>query len=287
MRPELSDHIQFRISQRSPLVLMIRHVFVEGLDPGWGKDIVSAPERCNNCLRSRNQECSLKTINTFFAFQFAGSGVACRKRHQIRIQRQGGDLTRLQKSVVVVLRVTSENQRGSFGILRCSNAVHGCASYLYLGLAFSLNCHVQRRADKAPQASKAATFPSAKNLVSWVGACPGEDETAGVNRSKRSPKGNRQMRRILNQAANAAVKCKRSIFEIVYRRLLLRLGHNKTIGAIANRLCQLIWIILHNGVRYEERGPSVCEKAKRTRTSRMIRTLRMLGYRVEPAVIPA
>ena len=135
--------------------------------------------------------------------------------------------------------------------------------------------------------AKAATFASAKNLVSWVGACPGEEETAGVNRSKRSPKGNRQMRRILNQAANAAVKHKGSIFEIVYRRFVPRLGHNKTIGAIAHRLCHLIWIILHNGVRYEERGPSVCEKAKRARTSRMIRTLRMLGYRVEPTVIPA
>jgi hypothetical protein len=108
-----------------------------------------------------------------------------------------------------------------------------------------------------------------------------------VNRSKRSPKGNRQMRRILNQAANAAVKHKGSIFEIVYRRFVPRLGHNKTIGAIAHRLCQLIWIILHKRVRYEERGPSVCEKAKRVRTSRMIRTLRTLGYRVEPAVIPA
>jgi len=66
-------------------------------------------------------------------------------------------------------------------------------------------------------------------------------------------------------AANAAVKHKGSIFEIVYRRLLLRLGHNKTIGAIAHRLCQLIWIILHNGARYEERGPTVGEKAKRAR----------------------
>ena len=97
--------------------------------------------------------------------------------------------------------------------------------------------------------AKAATFPSAKNLVSWVGACPGEEESAGVNRSKRSPKGNRQMRRILNQAANAAVKRKGSIFEILYRRLVLRLGHNKTIGAIAHRLCHFIWIILHKGVR--------------------------------------
>jgi transposase len=130
----------------------------------------------------------------------------------------------------------------------------------------------------------AATFPSAKDLVSWVGACPGDEESDGVNRSTRSPKGNRQMRRILNQAAHAAVKHKGSIFEILYRRFVPRLGHNKTIGAIAHRLCELVWILLHKGVRYEERGPAVSEKAKRVRTSRMIRTLRALGYRVEPLV---
>jgi len=135
--------------------------------------------------------------------------------------------------------------------------------------------------------AKAANFASAKNLSSWVGACPGEEETAGVNYSPRSPKGNRQMRRILNQAANAAVKQKGSIFEIVYHRLVPRLGHNKTIGAIAHRLCRLIWIILHTGVRYEERGPAVSEKSKRARTVRMIRTLRNLGYRVEPLGNPA
>ena len=135
--------------------------------------------------------------------------------------------------------------------------------------------------------AKAAIFASAKNLVSWVGACPGEEQSAGVNRSQRSPKGNRQMRRILNQAAHAAVQQKGSIFEIVYRRFVPRFGHNKTIGAIAHRLCPWFWIILHNGVRYEQRGPSVCEKAKRARTSRMIRTLQNLGYRVEPAVIPS
>jgi hypothetical protein len=45
------------------------------------------------------------------------------------------------------------------------------------------------------------------------------------------------MRRILNQAANAAVKRKGRIFELLYRRLVLRLGHNETIGVIAHRLC--------------------------------------------------
>ena len=130
--------------------------------------------------------------------------------------------------------------------------------------------------------AKAATFASAKNLASWVGACPGQEESAGVNYSTRAPKGNRHMRRILNQAANAAVKHKGSIFEIVYRRLVSRLGHNKTIGAIVHRLCHLIWMILYKQVRYEERGPAVCERSRRARTTRMIRTLRKLGYRVEP-----
>jgi transposase len=50
---------------------------------------------------------------------------------------------------------------------------------------------------------RAETFPSGKCLSSWVGACPGDDESAGVNYSHRSPKGNRHMRRLLNQAANA------------------------------------------------------------------------------------
>ena len=128
----------------------------------------------------------------------------------------------------------------------------------------------------------AATFPTGKHLSSWVGACPGDDESAGVNYSHRSPKGNRHMRRLLNQAANAAAKAKGSIFEIVYRRMVPRLGHAQTIGAIAHRQCRLIWLILHQGVRYEERGPAVTKQSKQRRTARMVRQLRSLGYRIEP-----
>jgi len=129
----------------------------------------------------------------------------------------------------------------------------------------------------------AATFPSERHLSSWVGVCPGDNQSAGVNYSHRSPKGNRPMRRILNQAANAAVKYKGSIFEILYRRYVPRFGHNQTIGLIAHRLCRLIWKILHQGVRYEERGPAVSQRSKQKRAARMISELRMLGYRVELA----
>ncbi len=72
--------------------------------------------------------------------------------------------------------------------------------------------------------AQAATFPSAKQLASWVGACPGDEESAGVSKTHRSPKANRHMRRILNQAANAAAKSKGTIFEIIYRRLVSRLA---------------------------------------------------------------
>ena len=50
---------------------------------------------------------------------------------------------------------------------------------------------------------------------------------------------------------------------------------------LGDRLCRLIWKILHERVRYEERGPAVSIEAKKVRARKMIRELRGLGYRVE------
>ena len=127
---------------------------------------------------------------------------------------------------------------------------------------------------------KAAAFPSPGQLSSWVGSCPGRVESAEVSKSDRSPKGNKQMRRVLDQVANAAVRTKGSVFEALYRRLVPRLGHHKTIWAIANRLCRMAWKILHQGVTYEERGSRPSPKAVRQRATKLIRALRHLGYSV-------
>ena len=142
----------------------------------------------------------------------------------------------------------------------------------------------QMIAEVGPQA---ANFRTEKALSSWVGVCPGNEESAGESQSTRSPKGNRQMRRLLNQAAQAAVKAKGSLFEMTFQRLLPRLGYKQAIWAIAHRLCRLLWLILHKGVRYEERGPAVSSKSKRMRATRMIRELQKLGYRVERGPFPA
>ncbi len=105
--------------------------------------------------------------------------------------------------------------------------------------------------------------------------------------STRSPKGDRHMRRLLNQAAQSAIKVKGSIFELTFHRLFPRLGYKKAIWAIAHRLCQLLWLTLRKGARYEERGPAVSAKSKRTRATRMIRELKKLAYRAEGGPVPA
>jgi len=133
----------------------------------------------------------------------------------------------------------------------------------------------------------AATFPSAGELSSWVGSIPGSEVTAGKSHSTRSPKGNTTMRRLLNQAAQSAVKVKGSIFDVKFRSLLPRLGYKQAIWAIAHRLCRLLWMILHQGIRYEERGPAVTARSQRTRTARMIKELKKQGYVIAGGPLPA
>ncbi|MGH2397236.1 MAG: IS110 family transposase [bacterium] len=83
----------------------------------------------------------------------------------------------------------------------------------------------------------ARSFDSAGQLASWVGTCPGSEESAEQNHRSRSPKGNRFLRRILNQAAQAAVKKKGSHLQRVFRRWIPKLGYN---GAILGHGPQVV-----------------------------------------------
>ena len=87
---------------------------------------------------------------------------------------------------------------------------------------------------------EAAAFPSAAQLSSWVGVCPGMNESAGKNHSGSSAKGNRFLRRLLCQSAQASVRTKGSHLQYVFQRLLIRLGYAKAIWALAHRMCKLL-----------------------------------------------
>ena len=124
----------------------------------------------------------------------------------------------------------------------------------------------------------AATFSSAAEFTSWVGTCPGKEESAEENRSSRSAKGNKYMRRILNQVAHAAARSKGTHFQAVFRRLLPRLGYLSAVWAVAHRLCRLVWKILHEGVRYVEQGTAYEPKLLIHRARYLAQQLRKFGY---------
>lgn len=126
----------------------------------------------------------------------------------------------------------------------------------------------------------AETFPSAGAFSSWAGICPGSNVSAEDNKSSRSAKGNRFVRRILTQAAQAAVRKKGCHFQSVFRRLLPRLGYNGAIWAIAHRLGRLVWKTLHDGVRYIEQEADTNPKANKRRAQKLAQALRKLGYTV-------
>jgi transposase len=102
--------------------------------------------------------------------------------------------------------------------------------------------------------ARAAAFPSAEQFVSWVGVCPGRQESAGVNHSRRSAKGNRYLRRLLCQIAWAAIHTKGTFFAGLFARLKPRLEGKGAAWAVAHRIGKVVWLVLHEGAEYEEKG---------------------------------
>jgi transposase len=102
----------------------------------------------------------------------------------------------------------------------------------------------------------AAAFPTAEQLASWVGVCPGSQETAGICYSHRSAKGNRYLRRLLCQIAWAAIHTKDTFFAGLFARLLPKIEGKGAAWAVAHRIAKVIWLLLHQGVEYQEKGPA-------------------------------
>lgn len=127
---------------------------------------------------------------------------------------------------------------------------------------------------------EAAAFPSADEFAAWFGGCPGSNISAEENHGSRSPKGNRYVRHLLTQAAQAAVKKKGCHFQSLFRRFLPRLTYNGAIWAIAHRLGRLVWKILHDAVPYMEQGTEPTPQAKKQRARKLAQALRKLGYSV-------
>jgi transposase len=133
---------------------------------------------------------------------------------------------------------------------------------------------------------QAAAFPSAGQLASWLGVCPGSAESAGKNYSGRCAKGNRFLRRLLCQAAQAAARTKDSHLQSAFKRLLVRLGYVKAIWAIAHRIAVIIWKVLRKGERFIEFAQARNPKAIQRAINHHLKALRRLGYSIPLPLSP-
>jgi len=69
------------------------------------------------------------------------------------------------------------------------------------------------------------------------------------------------------------------VVQVVFRRLLPRLGYQSAIWAVAHWLCRVVWTILHERVRFIEQGREV-DPEKRRNVQALARAVRKLGYEV-------
>ena len=138
-----------------------------------------------------------------------------------------------------------------------------------------------------------SVFPTAKNLSSWAGCCPRNDQSGGKRKSTRISRAGVYIKPLLVQVANGVVtsdkypECKER-----YRRLKARRGHKKAIIAICCMFLTAIWNILSKLEPYSADGyladrPS--DKALVITKSQALNLLRLRGYIIKddlPSVVP-
>ena len=100
-------------------------------------------------------------------------------------------------------------------------------------------------------------FPTAGHLCSWAGLCPGNDQSAGKQRSGKTTKGSPWLRSLLVQAAWSASHTKNTVFSACFRRWVPRLGKKKALIAVAHRILVVVWHLLKKGTSYQERQKPV------------------------------
>ena len=125
-------------------------------------------------------------------------------------------------------------------------------------------------------------FPTADHCASWAGRTPGEDESAGRQRSTRCKKGNKFLRRVLVQSAWAASRCKQGYLRALFYRIQARRGYSKAVVAVRHKILVIAYHILRTGIPFFDLGDDYFDRLNPTRTARrLVPRLERLGLRVE------
>lgn len=124
-------------------------------------------------------------------------------------------------------------------------------------------------------------FPTDAHLASWAGICPGNNESAGKQKSGATTKGSVYLRTALVQAAWAATHTKDTYLAAQYRKLVKYKGKNRALIAVGHSILVIIYHVLANRTSYQELGGDYFDRQNvEQQRLRLIRRLESLGMKV-------
>ncbi len=120
-------------------------------------------------------------------------------------------------------------------------------------------------------------FAGPDRLASWVGICPGNNESAGKRKSGRSRQGNSYVRRLLCEFAQAARRT-RSVFQSKFQALLLRRGYKRAIVALGHKMLRIIFFMIKRHEHYRDSSVDYEALAVQRNAPRWIKALTKYGF---------
>ncbi|MHB8416304.1 MAG: IS110 family RNA-guided transposase [Acidiferrobacteraceae bacterium] len=124
-------------------------------------------------------------------------------------------------------------------------------------------------------------FGSADRLASWIGICPGNNESAGKRKSGQVRKGNRYVRRLLCEFAHAASRTT-SVFKSKFQSLVVRRGYKRAIIAIGHKILRTIFFMLKRREHYRDSAVDYEALSVQRNAPRWIKALTKFGF-IPPA----
>lgn len=123
-------------------------------------------------------------------------------------------------------------------------------------------------------------FPSHRHLASWAGLCPGQNESAGHQRSGRTRKGSPWLRTALVEAARSAGRTQ-TYLGALYRRLAPRRGPRRAAIAVAHAILVAIYHMLRRQTPYRDLGADYfATRHQASVEAHLVKRLERLGYEV-------
>src|SRR6516164_4706906 len=124
-------------------------------------------------------------------------------------------------------------------------------------------------------------FPTAEQMASWAGLCPGNRESAGKRKGSQTTKGNPYLRCTLVQSAWAAARKRGSIFQLRFSELAPRRGPKRAIVAIAHQMLIILYFMLRNRTPFLGSDTTPQKHRRMRRAHHHLRCLRRLGVTVQ------